>query len=63
MIKEKMIELLVLSYFFEKYIDDDEASIGILNDKKHDLNEMKQRLNQLLEEFLEPYVIESDSKE
>ena len=54
-----MIELLLLIKIFENYKPD----MYKVFDEKYNLKEMNQRLKQLLEEFLESYIIESNSKE
>lgn len=61
MIKERMLELLIL----ERIIEQSKPEYTILNfkDKKYDNRKIYDRFAELLEEFLEPYVIESTLKE
>lgn len=63
MISEKMLELLLLERLLEIALSDDYEEIVNINGIDYNTEKMKKRLNDLLEEFLEPYVIESDSKE
>lgn len=60
MIKEKMIELLVLSEIIDGL---PKEGILIRKGKQYSKEKLFNRFDKLLEEFLEPYVIESDSKE
>ena len=57
MIKEKMLELLVLKMIIQK-----EDSLKLVSDE-YDWEQIHERFVWLLDEFLEPYVIESNSKE
>lgn len=61
MIKERMLELLIL----ERIIEQSKPEYTILNfkDKEYDNQKIYDRFAELLEEFLEPYVIESTLKE
>lgn len=65
MINEKMLELLVLTNIFEhsqlSIYDTDQ--ILIYNDKRYNYNKLSYRLQELEDEFLSPYIINSDSKE
>ena len=61
MIKEKMLELLILQQKI-KQIPEICGNIKFF-DKVYDTDKMLNRLIELEKEFLEPYVIESDSKE
>ena len=61
MIKEKMLELLILDKIIQG-ITDVNKSIEVCG-KEYDTQKLLMRTKVLLEEFLEPYVIESDSKE
>lgn len=61
MIKEKMLELLVLDKIIQG-ISDETKSIEVCG-KEYDSQKLLKRTKVLLEEFLEPYVIESDSRE
>lgn len=67
MINEKILELLLLERILEKiypnYRRSSYASIVNINGIDYDGKGMIKRYMNLLEEFLEPYVIESDSKE
>lgn len=60
MIPEKMLELLLLT-IAGTLIEDEDA--WILSDRKYDTDRMKERIKEIMEEFLEPYAIDSDSKE
>lgn len=62
MIKERMLELLVLINFYDQCKEDDDILIGKFNNKEYDLAKMDKRLDTLIEEFLEPYVIDSNEK-
>ena len=63
MIKERMIELLLLlNLTSELEITGLEDSFKF-SKNKYDANKFIARMISLAEEFLEPYVIESDSKE
>ena len=61
MIKERMLELLIL----ERIITQSKVEYTALefNGKKYDNQKIYERFAELLEEFLEPYVIESTLKE
>lgn len=63
MIKERMIELLVLLRILENL--NTKNKTGIIRDNETDYNfaKMVNRAEVLMKEFLEPYVIESSSKE
>lgn len=58
---DRMIEYLILSEMLCG-VNEKEISTGIY-DEKYDLNKMANRCNELSREFLEPYAINSDSKE
>lgn len=60
MIKERMLELLVLNEIL-KAVTDSTKNIEVCG-KEYDLCKLTNRTKILLEEFLEPYVIESDPK-
>lgn len=60
MIKEKMLELLILTQVIQETADEIEF---VRHGKKYDKEKVYKRFDELVEEFLEPYVIESDSKE
>lgn len=59
MIPERMLELIILSIVRSKLRYDFEA----LTEKQYDNTMITERWTNLMEEFLEPYVIESTSKE
>lgn len=64
MILERQIELLILKQVLEA-IPESEVEDGILefnNGKLVDCNKMSDRANELIEEFLEPYVIDNAPK-
>lgn len=64
MIVEKMIELFVLSQVISGVGDYDSKSSTLkFQDKLYDGIKLNERYTNLLKEFLESYVIESDSKE
>lgn len=60
MIKERMIELLLLLRLLER---NDTKSIIKFKGKLYDNEKMMERCKQLVEEFLEPYALDSTSKE
>lgn len=61
MINERMLELLLLERIVQQVPSGHE--ILIFNGKHYDNKRINERFTKVLEEFLEPYVIESDSKE
>lgn len=60
MIKERMIELLILTQVIQETAGEIEF---VRHGKKYDKEKIYKRFNELAEEFLEPYVIDSTSKE
>lgn len=60
MIPEKMLEFLMLAGIGQAIDENGELYIG---DKKYDVEKMNERFIKIAEEFLEPYAINSDSKE
>lgn len=62
MIKERMLELLLLERIVSQTNPSQHGTI-IFNGKQYDNKRIHERFTKVLEEFLEPYVIESDSKE
>lgn len=67
MIKERMIELLCLGLVLNN-LDTSKYDIGTgtikgENGINYDMNKLLNRTQALIEEFLEPYVIDSTSKE
>lgn len=56
-----MLELLLLTKIVEQVHP--ESQIITFNGKQYDNKRIHERFEKVLEEFLEPYVIESDSKE
>ena len=69
MIIERMLEFLCLQSIFEKYINEKELeqyeklNYAYIGNKKVDIFKMINRRNKILTEFIEPYVINSTSKE
>lgn len=64
MIKEKMLELLVLSEVLTDVGNcNTEFSIRTYNENQYDNDKLEQRYRCLMEEFLEPYALDSTSKE
>ena len=69
MIIERMLEFLCLQSIFEKYINEKELeqykelNYVYIGNKKVDIFKMINRRNKILTEFIEPYVINSTSKE
>lgn len=61
MIPEKMLELLILG--LAEGIINEGVTTWVPKNKKYNVDRMSERMKEILEEFLEPYVIESDSKE
>lgn len=60
MIQEKLTELLLL----ERILTQSQGSTAVkFNNKEYDMKKADERFGELLEEFLEPYVINSTSKE
>lgn len=60
MIKEKMLELLILDkVIFNVGRYNRELNVIALSDYKYDWNKLEERYKLLVQEFLEPYVIES----
>lgn len=67
MIQERMIELLCLGFIL-KNLDTSiyDSTTGLIkgtNGKLYSMNKILSRTEALMEEFLEPYVIDSTSKE
>ena len=59
-----MLELLILDkVIFNVGRYNRELNVIALNDYKYDWNKLEERYKLLVQEFLEPYVIESYSKE
>ena len=69
MIIERMLEFLCLQSIFEKYVNEKELeqykelNYIYIGNKKVDIFKMINRRNKILTEFIEPYVINSPSKE
>lgn len=69
MIIERMLEFLCLQSIFEKYVNEkeleqyEELNYAYIGNKKVDIFKMINRRNKILTEFIEPYVINSTSKE
>ena len=69
MIIERMLEFLCLQSIFEKYVNEKELeqykelNYIYIDNKKVDIFKMINRRNKILTEFIEPYVINSTSKE
>lgn len=69
MIIERMLEFLCLQSIFEKYVNEKELeqyeklNYAYIGNKKVDIFKMINRRNKILTEFIEPYVINSTSKE
>ena len=69
MIIERMLEFLCLQSIFEKYVNEkeleqyEELNYVYIGNKKVDIFKMINRRNKILTEFIEPYVINSTSKE
>ena len=69
MIIERMLEFLCLQSIFEKYVNEKELeqyeklNYAYIGNKKVDIFKMINRRNKILTEFIEPYVINSPSKE
>ena len=64
MIKERMLELLILSEVIPN-VGNYNIELGTLeyNGNQYDDTKLKQRCRSLIEEFLEPYALDSTSKE
>ena len=64
-----MLEFLCLQSIFEKYVNEKELeqyeklNYIYIGNKKVDIFKMINRRNKILTEFIEPYVIDSTSKE
>lgn len=64
-----MLEFLCLQSIFEKYVNEKELeqyeklNYAYIGNKKVDIFKMINRRNKILTEFIEPYVINSTSKE
>lgn len=64
-----MLEFLCLQSIFEKYVNEkkleqyEELNYAYIGNKKVDIFKMINRRNKILTEFIEPYVINSTSKE
>ena len=64
-----MLEFLCLQSIFEKYVNEKELeqykklNYVYIGNKKVDIFKMINRRNKILTEFIEPYVINSTSKE
>ena len=69
MIIERMLEFLCLQSIFEKYVNEKELeqyeklNYAHIGNNKADIFKMINRRNKILTEFIEPYVINSTSKE
>lgn len=64
MIKERMLELLVLSEILTDVGNCNiDFSIRTFNGNQYDNDKLGQRYKCLIEEFLEPYALDSTSKE
>ena len=69
MIIERMLEFLCLQSILEKYVNEKELeqykelNYIYIGNKKVDIFKMIDRRNKILTEFIEPYVINSPSKE
>ena len=63
MIPEKMLELVVLSIVQNNLRYNREAKTIEFNGKQYDDSKIRKRWTNLVEEFIEPYVIDSTSKE
>lgn len=64
MIKERMLELLVLSEILTDVGNCNiDFSIRTFNGNQYDNDKLEQRYKCLIEEFLEPYALDSTSKE
>ena len=64
MIKERMLELLVLSKILTDVGNCNiDFSIRTFNGNQYDNDKLRQRYKCLIEEFLEPYALDSTSKE
>ena len=69
MIRERMLEFLCLQSILEKYVNEKELeqykelNYIYIGNKKVDIFKMIDRRNKILTEFIEPYVINSPSKE
>lgn len=64
MILERQVELLILNRLLET-VPEDELKDGILeltNGKFVDCNKMSDRVSELIEEFIKPYVIDTAPK-
>lgn len=64
MILERQVELLILNQLLEA-VPETELKDGILeldNGKLVDCNKMSDRANELIEEFIKPYVIDTAPK-
>ena len=60
MINERYLEYLALDSILQGYVD---VSYFLNNHMQIDLDKLKNRVIELQKEFLEPYAINSDSKE
>jgi hypothetical protein len=61
MILERQVELLILNQMLEAVPEDavNDGKIRLSNDKIVDCNKMNDRVNELIDEFIEPYVIDN----
>lgn len=64
MILEKQVELLILNQMLEAIPEDavNDGKIRLSNDKIVDCIKMSDRANELIEEFIKPYVIDTAPK-
>jgi hypothetical protein len=62
MIQEKMLELLLLYRIVNSPLDLEHRNKVFFNGKAYDSTKIIDRYKELTEEFLEPYVIDSDPK-
>ena len=62
MIIERQIELLIVSIILSKLKHDRLNNVIEFNGKQYDNNKLRGRWNTLIEEFLEPYVIDSNTR-
>lgn len=63
MIHERMVELNTLLILLYQLKDTGAKVLRSVWEDEYNLNKMQERANELLKEFLQPYVIKSDSKE
>ena len=63
MIKEKMLEFLILEIIRSRVFNRNHMSTVIIDGCSYDLEKIHERYRNLRREFLEPYIIDSTSKE